>query len=244
MCRNKTREAARMTHPTIAVVLTQFLADQHQRLAPGTFGQYQAVVELLQHYLNGYAYEALNEADGQRYDELHDAPGDAHREFCEIFGPAYILPQMGEFLNYFLVRKVLASQTLLRAAGTVTKRLAAWLADRGYVDTATAKRATEQGADAARDLPKATALAEALEEFAQAHGWGEAVDQVEDHFQITRVEPGRIWLEGLMDGRERGPIALSEALSRQCRVGWTIAGEIGRIGRRWQLLDVWNVYPR
>jgi hypothetical protein len=233
-----------MTDPTIAAVLAQFLSDQQQRLAPATFAQYRAVVDLLQHYLDGYAYETLNEADGKRFDELSEAPGEAHRAFGEIFGPAYILPHVGEFLTYFMVRKVLASQALLRAAGTVTKRLAGWLAEHGYVDAAGAKRATEQGAAAARDLPPASALADALQDFADARNWGDAVEQIEDHFEITRVEPGRIWLAGLVDGRERGPIVLAEALSRQCQAGWTISGEIGRVGRQWQFLEVWNVYPR
>ena len=45
---------------------------------------------------------------------------------------------------------------------TVTKKLAAWLAERGYADTKTAEVAVEQGAAAARDLPKAEALATRL----------------------------------------------------------------------------------
>lgn len=45
-----------MNSPTIAVVLAQFLAEQDQRLAPKTVTQYRDVVELLQHYLNDYAY--------------------------------------------------------------------------------------------------------------------------------------------------------------------------------------------
>ena len=79
--------------------------------------------------------------------------------------------------------------------------------------------------------------------FAEAQGDPDAADQLEDQFQITRVEPGRIWLAGLLDGRERGPIQLPEELSHRCQVGWTISGVIGRGGRRWQLLEVWNVYP-
>jgi hypothetical protein len=231
-----------MRSPTIAGVLAEFLDEQRQRLSPKTFAQYQDVVELLQHSLNGYAYLTLSELDAKRFDRGFHAPGEAHQAFCEIFGPEYILPNVGEFLGYFMDRKVVAGPALLRTAGTVTKKLAAWLAAKGYADAATMELATEQGAAAARDLPKADALNVALQAFAEAQDWGEVAERLEDHFQITRAEPGRIWLAG-MDGRKRGPLPLPEPLSHQCPIGWTIAGVIGRVGRRWQLREAWNVYP-
>jgi hypothetical protein len=40
-------------------------------------------------------------------------------------------------LGYFMVRKVIAGPSLLRTAGTVTKKLAAWLAAQGYADAET-----------------------------------------------------------------------------------------------------------
>jgi hypothetical protein len=232
-----------MQSPTIAAVLAQFLAEQEQRLSPKTAAQYRDVVELLEHHLNGYAYLSLDELDAKRFERLQRARGDAPREFCQIFGPEHILPNVGEFLGYFMVRKVIASRALLRAAGTVTKRLAAWLAEQGYADAEAVELATERGAAAARELPKADELAARLQAFAEAHGAPDAADQLEDQFQITRVEPGRIWLAALFDGRERGPIPLPEELSRRCQVGWTVSGVIGRVGRRWQLLEVWTVYP-
>ena len=232
-----------MKGPTIAEVLAEFLHEQEQRLSPKTFAQYRDVVELLQHCLNGYAYASLDELDAKRFDRLYKAKGDDHREFCQIFGPEHILPNVGEFLGYFMVRKVVASRALLRAAGTVTKRLAAWLAEHGYADAEAAELAAERGAEAARELPKADELAARLQAFAEAQADPDAADQLEDQFQITRVEPGRIWLAGLLDGRERGPIQLPEELSRRCQVGWTVSGVIGRVGRRWQVLEVWNVYP-
>jgi hypothetical protein len=232
-----------MNSPTIAVVLAQFLAEQEQRLAPKTVVQYRDVVELLQHYLNDYAYASLDERDAERYERLRSAVGEASREFCTIFGPEHILPHVGEFLGYFIIRKAMASRSLLRSAGTVTKRLAAWLAEHGYVEAKAAKLAKERGAEAARELPKADELATRLQAFADGWADPDAADQIEDHFQITRAEPGKIWLTGLIDGRERGPIQLPEEISRRCQVGWTVSGVIGRSGRRWQFLEAWNVYP-
>ncbi len=235
---------AGMKTPTIAAVLAQFLDEEAQRLSPKTVTQYRDVVELLQHHLNGYAYLSLEEFDAKRFERLQRATGEAQREFCQIFGPEHILPNVGEFLGYFMVRKVVASRALLRAAGTVTKRLAAWLAEQGYAAAEDVEVATERGVQAARELPKADALASRLQAFAEERASRAPADQLEDQFEVTRVEPGRIWLAGLLDGREHGPIRLPEELSRGCQLGWTISGVIGRVGRRWQMIEVWNVYPR
>lgn len=229
-------------HPTIAEVLGQFLADQRERLAAKTFAQYESVIELFEHSLNGYAYQSLGKSDAKLFERLFNAEGDKHREFCEIFGPEHVLPNVGEFLDYFMIRKVIAGKDLLRAAGTVTKKLAAWLAENGYAGAAEVEDAKERGAAAARDLPKAEELASRLHRFAEDQARGDEDDEVEDHFMLTRVEPGKIWLEA-MDGRELGPIDVPEDVSRRCKVGWSISGVVGRIGKRWRIVEAWNVYP-
>jgi len=229
-------------HPSIAQVLAQFLADQRDRLSAKTFAQYESVIELLEHSLNGYAYQSLGKSDAKLFERLFNAKGDKHREFCEIFGPEHILPNVGEFLNYFMVRKVIAGKDLLRAAGTVTKKLAAWLAERDYAGAADVEDAMEQGATAARDLPKADELAARLHRFAEDQERGDEDDEAEDYFTLTRVEPGKIWLEA-MDGRELGPIEVPKEVSSRCKVGWSISGVVGRIGKRWRIVEAWNVYP-
>lgn len=229
------------THPTIAEVLAQFLADQRERLAAKTFGQYEYVIELLEHSLNGYAYQSLSKSDAKLFERLFDAKGDRHREFCEIFGPEHILPNVGEFLDYFMIRKVIAGKDPLRSAGTVTKKLAAWLGEKGYAEVADVEDAKERGA-AARDLPNAEELASRLHRFAEDQERGDEDDEVEDYFTITRVERDKIWLEA-MDGSELGPIDVPEEISRRCKVGWSISGVVGRIGKRWRIVEAWNVYP-
>jgi hypothetical protein len=228
--------------PTIADVLAQFLADQRKRLAPKTFARYEYVIELLQHCLDGYAHQSLDKADAKLFDRLFNAEGDEHREFCQIFGPEHILPNVGEFLDYFMIRKVIAGKELLRAAGTVTKKLAAWMAEKGYADAAEVEDAKERGGAAARDLPQAEELASRLRRFTEDQKQGSEDDEVEDYFMLTRVEPGKIWLEG-MNGRELGPIQVPEDIGRRCKVGWTISGVVGRVGKRWRLVETWNVYP-
>ncbi len=229
--------------PTIAAVLAQFLADQRERLAPRTFIRYEQVVELLRHSLDGYAYQSLDEADAKLFDRLYNAEDKEHREFCEIFGPAHILPNVGAFLNYFMVRKVIAGADLLRAAGTVTGKLAAWLMEKGYAGSEDASDAAERGAAAMRDLPKAKELASRLRRFTEDQELCDEDDEVEDHFTITRVERDKVWLEGMLDGRELGPIDVPEDISRRCKVGWTISGVVCRVVGRWRIVEAWNVYP-
>lgn len=233
----------RIASPTIGEVLAEFLAEQEKRLSRKTLAQHRSVVELLEHSLNGYAYQSLDEADAQLFHELYDAEGDEHREFCDIFGPEHILSNVGEFLNYFMVRKVIAGKGLMGAAGTVTKKLARWLEQKGYADPEAAAEATERGAAAARDLPQAEELASDLADFAEGQERGDEEQEIEDHFRITKIEPGKIWFDAFLDGGELGPVSIPVKLSRRCKVGWTISGVLGRVRGKWTLVEAWNVYP-
>jgi hypothetical protein len=234
--------AAQVASPTIAQVLATFLADEQRRLAPRTFEQYESVVELFQHSLNGYAYQSLGESDAKLFDRFYNANGDAHREFCDIFGPEHILPNVNEFLRHFMVRKVIAGRDLLRVAGTMTKRLALWLAEKGYATAGEAEDAAERGTSAARNLPKADQLASLLHDFAESQYEGDERTGILDHFTVTRVERGKVWLEGT-DGREFGPIAVPQEISSRCNVGWMISGMLAGRGRKWRLVEAGNVYP-
>jgi len=88
-------------------------------------------------------------------------------EFCAVFGPDKILKNLHTFLNFFMIRKVMASEELLRAAGTVTKKLALWLEEQDYVDERQVKSACSLASEAARELPAAERLARLLYEYAR-----------------------------------------------------------------------------
>ena len=229
--------------PAIAEVLAEFLAEQQTQLSPRTFRGYRDVVDLLQHSLNNYAYQSLEEGSAELFDRLYKARGNEHREYCEIFGPERILPEVGEFLGYFMVRKVMAGRDLLRTAGVVTKKLAAWLAEKGYATAEESGDAGERAAEAARELPAARDLLERLQAYAEEQApRGEVSDEVEGHLRINRIAAGALWLEDALGGPEIGPVALPAELCRRCKRGWTIAGMVGKVGSRWRLLEAWNVY--
>jgi len=229
------------TDTTIDQALDAFLDDQRRSLSARTMRNYDDVVALLRDSLNGYAYESLDEADAKRFDVAYQA-GD-EEAFCHLFGPEYILGHLGEFLGYFMIRKVMAGQELLRSAGTVTKKLATWLYEQGYVSDIEREFAVDQGTDAARDLPRAERLASLL--FAQSRaapdfepGGLDGKDLVEDYLMIERIEPGALHFAGGI-----GPLAVSEQASELAQVGWGVNITLARITGTWWVVEVGNVYP-
>lgn len=225
---------------TIDEALDQFLDAQGQRLAPTTFARYADVVDLLRSCLNRYGHQWLAPAEARRWQAAYDA-GD-EEAFCHLFGAEKILEGYGEFLGYFMVRKVMASEDLLRAAGTVTRKLARWLADRGHVDASAAQQAAGHAAEAGRQLPRADRLAMLLHDVAALNppldtdALGDD-DWIEDYLAITRVEPGRLWFEG------RGPIAVPDQASDLAEVGWEAFVALARVRGEWRLLETGFVYP-
>jgi len=231
-----------ITQPTISEVLQEFLDEQRQRLKPRTFARYEDVIELFEASMNGYAYNSLDEEEGALFDELYN---EQHVEFCDVFGPEKILGNVGEFLDYFMVRKVIASQELLKAAGTVTKKLARWLEERDYATAEEAEMAVETGAEAARSLPKAEKLAGLFYDFAHSQSPGKVLERIDDRFDIERVEPGKLWLSGWMSRGKGtiGPIAVPREITDLAEEGWSVTLWLGRTRRGWKILDVGNVYP-
>lgn len=232
--------SASTERPTIDQVLLEFLDDQQSRLSPRTWRRYADVVELLRACLNSYGYQSLPETDRARWEAAFDT-GD-EEAFCRLFGPEQIVENYGEFLGYFMVRKVLAGQELLRAAGTVTRRLAQWLTERGYLDPAPAEVAAARAAEASRDLPRAEQLATLLHEHARGTRLDPTTlalgDYIEDCLEIERVQPGALWFA---DGI--GPVAVPAKASKLAQPGWSVTVVLGRSGERWQRLEVGNVYP-
>lgn len=229
--------------PTIEEVLDLFLAEQRARLKNTTYRRYEDVVQLLTHYLDGYGHQCLDRDEADLIDKLYNAEGNAHREFCQVFGPDKILSDTGEFLNYFMVRKVFAGKELLKATGTVMKKLAKWLADKGYATAEDAKRVSAEGAKASRDLPNAERLAEILYECTKYSLQPECSEVLEDYFIVDAVMPDSLRLTAF--GSER-PIELHvpPGASSLCKVGWEICLALGKEEDEWYILEVGNVYPR
>jgi len=235
--------------PSIDQVLGAFLAEQRERLKPKTVASYEGVLNLLRHHLNGYAYENLSEAESTFLDGHSQAKADERREFCQLFGPDKIVENLGSFLGYFMVRKVVAGQNLKRAAGTVTKKLSRWMAAKGYISEDEAKLGASEGANAARDLPNSERAAQILSGAASlAIAPNDFADEnyVEfGHFTIGKIEPGKLWLENVETGGKHllGPVKVPISATKLLRDGWDISCSLGRVRGAWRIVEVANVYP-
>ncbi|MGH8300182.1 MAG: hypothetical protein ACRET5_01795 [Steroidobacteraceae bacterium] len=226
---------------TIDQALDAFLADQRARLSDRTYRNYEDVIGLLRDSLNRYAYSSLDTRESKQWQKAFDA-GDEDA-FCRLFGPQEIPPHLGEFLGYFMVRKVIAGQELLKAAGTVTGKLARWPEQHDHIESAAAEIAVDRARDSTRELPAADRLTDLLVEIAlkaphiDVDDIGEE-DWVEDQLMIDQVEPGKIWFEGGV-----GPITVPKRASELAQPGWMVFIVAARRGGRWHLLEVGSVYP-
>ncbi len=218
---------------TISQLFTNFLDDQKERISEKTLAKYSSIIGLYESYLESYwpghsdAYEKISKTGGT---------------FCGTFGAEDVTSGYGEFLNYFMPRKVMCGKETMQAAGTVTKKLAKWLVDKGYVRNT--EYAQKQAATAAKKLPNAAKFLNILEVYCDEFGPGDYQEEMEDHFMIERIAPGKLWLSPFTSGEATiGPISIPEIASSICEIGWDIGGVVGKVGRSWRLIEVWNVSP-
>jgi hypothetical protein len=240
---SKSRELPRPSERPIEMVLREFLAEQATRLSPATSRQYENVIYLFTSCLNGYGSSSLDKDEEKLFQSLYRASGKGHREFSQIFGPDKISMNVDEFLNYFMVRKVLCGNGMLRAAGTVMKKLGKWLQAKGYVATDDAARIFDRGRVANKELPATAALSQMLDAYVGDEVVGEVQQTVEDHFTIKAVRPGYLQLASLI--AEGGPfeVPVPGSISDAAQEGWTISGMLGKTSKGWRFVETWNVYP-
>ena len=218
---------------TISQVFEEFLADQKTRISPKTFSKYQSIISLYQSYLERY----WPGHDGE-YDRITKAGG----TFCDTFGPEDATSGYSEFLGYFMPRKVMCGKETMQAAGTVTKKLAKWLAEKGYIENT--EEAQERAGDAAKELPKAQEVLELLEDYLEWESPERHGDEIQDHFWIERIEPGKLWLKPLTAHPSvLGPVPVPKQVTQRCQPMWDIGGVVVKVGKGWRMIEVWNVSP-
>ena len=246
----KSIDLPKIAEPTIEKVLEEFLAETLKKLKPKTAAGYRDVIQLLKDYMNSYAYQSLTKAESALFEKHYNAEGSEHMEFCQIFGPDRIAENAGGFLGYFLIRKVMAGGDFKRLAGTVTKKLSKWLAGQGYISEEDAALGEEEGAAAARDLPKAEKAGNILYRAAENVVFNaDELDEDDyhdfDHYTIEKVEHGKLWLEVYDEKGKRtvGPIAVPKEATELLRKGWDISCAMARIRGKWRIVEVANVYP-
>src|SRR5271155_5528897 len=161
---------------TIAQIFEEFLADQKPRISHKTFLKYESIIDLYGSYLESY---------WPGHDGEYDKVGG---KYCDRFGPEDATAGFSEFLGYFMPRKVMCGKETMQAAGTVTKNLAKWLAEKGYVEDTEYEQ--EQAGKAARDLPNSRAVVDLLDAYVDETAPARTGKVIEDHFWIEKIEPG------------------------------------------------------
>lgn len=219
---------------TIDQLFAEFLADQKARLSPKTYSRYDWIIELYGSYLERYGPDH----SGQESAAIAQAKG----TYCGTYGAEEITAGFSEFLGYFMPRKVIAGNETMKAAGTVIKKLARWLAEKGY--TKLDESVGELVGTAARDLPASQKLLDELCDWLGDTGPLPSGKEREGHFVIQRIGPGQIWLDPSFTGKEEiGPIPVPAKVAKACKIGWDIGGVVTETKKGWRLVEVWNISP-
>lgn len=232
-----------VARPTIAEVFQEFLADQEKRVKVKTLQKYEGIIGLFESCINDFGYQTLTKEELNIFNRFYNARGRMQRDFTHIFGPEKIPENVGEFLSYFMIRKVMCSKELKRSAGTVIKKLAAWLEENEYITKEEYKEMVALGARAVRELPAADELEEALTYYTGETNLQKWSEQLEDCFEVVKVNRGWLHLQSLSEENETLVVPVPVDVSERCRPGWFISLLLGKSGNGWQIIEAGHVYP-
>ncbi|MEA2025477.1 MAG: hypothetical protein U9O18_02175 [Chloroflexota bacterium] len=227
---------------TIAETLDRFLAEDKKR-APEDAEQSEFLLDNLVSFLEGYGYQYVADEPDTNVIALgiFDESDEGERDFIDSYRPEIIPDSLREFLYDWNIRKYLGDEDDAKATALLMERLMEWLADEGLADREEAAEAAVLARTASEDLPRAHRLSGLFYDLAKAAGAGDASepdDSVDDSLAITRVEPGRLWLEG-----DVGPIKVPVKLSQLAVVGWTVNVLAEKRAGKWVILETGFVYP-
>jgi hypothetical protein len=228
---------------TIKQVFGEFLKEQQARLKPRTYSGYEDAIYLFEQCLNGYAYQDLNEKDSKLFDKLYN---ENNKEFCEIFGPDKIgSSEIGEFLDYFMIRKVMGSKELMKTVGRVMRKFVKWMDEKGYMLEEDYENTAEIVDELKDELPKVGELSSLIYDYIQNNPPEDLTERVDGYFRVTKIETRKLWLEDYIGGGGTlGPVSVSTEISSTCKVGWVICLELGKTSKGWMMLESGFVYPR
>ncbi|NQE54342.1 hypothetical protein C5S29_12180 [ANME-1 cluster archaeon GoMg3.2] len=228
---------------TIKQVFDEFLEEQQVRLKPRTYGGYEDAIYLFEQCLNSYAYQYLDDKDSKLFDKLYN---EKNKEFCELFGPDKIgSSEIGEFLDYFMIRKVMGSEELMKTVGRVMRKFVKWMNEKGYMNEGEYDNSAEIVDELKDELPKVVELSSLIYEYIEDNPPEDFSESVDGYFRVIKIEPRKLWLEDYIAcGGTLGPVSVSTEISSMCKEGWVIYLELGKTSKGWQMLVSGTVYPK
>lgn len=222
--------------------LEQFLNDQRERLAKRTFNKYRDVITLFESYLDGYAYQYLDEEDHKLF---KSKIFNEKKQYCELYSVDKIdQVKLDEFMTDFMIRKVVGSKELMKNTGTVLRRFIKWLKENSYIDSKKFETLYNTVNENKDDLPKVEELSDLLYDNEIRNNFYEYEEYEEDYFLITKIEKGKLWLESFMEENKAvGPVKVTKEISSLAQEGWLIYLVLGKRGKSWYIIESGNVYP-
>ena len=180
---------------TIDEALAEFLEDCRSRISARTLRTYESVIELLRACLNSYGHQYLSESENDQFQAAYQSADE--EAFCRLFGAEKIADSVGEFLGYFMIRKVAAGGAPVAGFGYRHGQVDGLAGAAGSYLARSRTRRSARARAAARDLPRAARLTSILLDAIDS---GPLVrvktlgpeEYIEDELMISKVEPGQL----------------------------------------------------
>ena len=192
--------------------LNDFLSDQEERLSKRTYKDYRNVIQLLEDYLNGYAYMSLSKEEQEKFEKQAIF---GEESYCEMYSVDRISStEFNEFLTYFMIRKVLAEKYLMKKTVTVLRRFTKWLKNNNYIDEEKFSDIYSAINKVKDLLPKVAELSNLIYDESQKNEYNNYSSYVEGNYVITKVKSGKLWFKDYMNNKDEiGPVIVSKKIT-------------------------------
>jgi|SRR5690625_3948163 len=220
----------------IAKVINKFIEAQNERLQRRTFRQYEQVMDSFSIYLNGYGYLHVDDETA----ESEDLPFTKRVKIEELNNGHY-----REFFEYFLIRKMLASENEMKQSVTVLRKFANWLFENQYINSTKKDDLVNYFKDGqSQSLANSQKVNDLLYELAMDTPACNYEQTLSDYFTVDKVESRKLWvIDSYSTGEEIGPLIVTEEISSLVEEQWEISLTIGKHKDNWYVIESGNVYP-
>lgn len=228
---------------TIHVVVAKYLESERKRLKERTYKDYESVMDLFCIYLNSYG---PNYIDG----ELKERWGEVDRTDSEAFVKIVKISQVtsfnfGEFLEYFVIRKVASGESFMKSCIRVLKRFSRWLFENEYINEMHFNDLNDYLEDGkSSSLSDAKKVSDLLYVHSLHNQDLEYDETFKGYFDIVKKQGSQLWI-GDIFGEEDidGPLVVPPNIANLCRIGWQMSMLIGKRNGKWYVIEMGNVYP-
>lgn len=211
-----------------------FLEEISGKHSDKTVQKYDTVLDLFSDYLLSYGEISYKEDKGGEFILTADTK--------ELeFGHA------GSFLDWFLIRKVMGPQWIMKSAPNIIKRYFEWLDHKELLAEGVMTEVAEITRQASKDLPRVEKAADLLFKLCDENS-GRFVDvefgdedYMEGYGEVTGIIEDKLHLD--YEGEKIAPIQITKEIAKHLGKGDTVNLAVGRKGKRWFPLEVGNVYP-